>query len=146
MEKSKMSFGEGVVSGFRQILTFNGRARRKELFSYGLVVTLPWLAVMFWLLSLGASLPRVVQMGMLGLYAFLMLAVLWRRYQDVGQEGYLSLVLYAALYGIVQDFDFEGAKLLQLVLTGIAGLVLYRLFQDSQPMGNAYGASPKYQE
>lgn len=140
-----MTFFQGVRSGFSGLLRFSGRARRMELFSFGLVVTIPWMAVMIWVLTLGEAVSHVVKTGLLGLYAFLMLAVLWRRYQDVGQEGYIVFVLYAALYGIAQDFGFEGAKLLQLMLTGIAGLALFKLMQDSHPAANAYGPSPKYQ-
>ncbi|MBR8702827.1 DUF805 domain-containing protein [Porphyromonas levii] len=145
MERSRMTFFQGVRSGFGGLFRFSGRARRMELFSFGLVVTIPWMAVMIWLLTLGEAVPQAVMAGLLGLYAFLMLAVLWRRCQDVGQEGYIVFVLYAALYGIAQDFGFEGAKLLQLMLTGIAGLALFKLMQDSHPAANAYGPSPKYQ-
>ena len=141
-----MSFAQGVASGFRRIFCLSGRARRMELFSYGLVVSIPWVAVVIWLLTLGAAVPRMAMIGMLCLYMLLMTAVLWRRYQDVGQEGYITFVLYAAIYGMSVDFGFEGANLLRLVLVGIGAFALFKLMQDSQPEPNAHGASPKYVE
>lgn len=141
-----MSFAQGVASGFRGLFRLSGRARRMELFSYGLVVTLVWLGVVALLFNLWKEVPQVIVTGIPFLYMFLMLGVVWRRYQDVGQEGYLAFVLYAVLYGISVEFGFEGEEILKLVLTGIAGLLFYWLMQDGQPERNAHGPSPKYME
>lgn len=139
-----MSFAQGVSRGFLGIFRLSGRARRKELFSYGLVVFMIWLGLAIVFFNLNEEMPRIVEIGLSVLYMVLMLGVIWRRYQDVGQEGYLALVLYAVAYGTTVDFGFDGQQILKHLLTGFAGILGYWLMQDGHPESNAHGPSPKY--
>lgn len=141
-----MSFLEGVVSGFKGVATFSGRARRMELFSYGIVVGLLFLVVLYCVVMSDALYsPEVLQVTA-DLYLLSMLAVMWRRYHDVGQEGCMSLVLIVATYGngLVADLGFTGDYIVRSLLLGVSAWTLYKLIQDGDKGGNAHGASPKY--
>lgn len=140
MQQTRMTFSQGVIAGFRKLAVLDGRSRRMELASYGIVVTAVCLAV-------AVLLPTTsLKLGTLIVYALLMFSVLWRRFQDVGREGYNVAILYLLLYGLTADFGFEGENYFKLAMTGIAGVLLFLLMKDCKEPRNKYGLSPKYTE
>lgn len=148
MKKNKMSLWEGVKQGFRKILTFSGRSRRMEFFSYGLFVTLIMLATLVSVFILIDELPPsaipIIIKVIGGLYIFMMLAVTIRRFQDVGKSVIYPALMIMSIPPIITPFDFPGSNILIVACFGILGLTLSYLFADGKPEPNEYGPSPKY--
>ena len=130
MEKIKMTFKEATVAVFTNFFNFNGRARRKEF----------WTFVLFYIVIMVGAIALDVTMGLnkylYGNGPFYMIANLitffpWlsaiiRRLHDVGHSGvYILWALVPFIGGII---------------------ILYATLKDSEAGSNDYGDSPKYPE
>jgi uncharacterized membrane protein YhaH (DUF805 family) len=122
-----VSFGDAVRSVLTQYAVFSGRSRRSEYW-YFTLFDLIILAVAF---ALGATGNEMLTYVALALYVVNVLgllvpgiAVTVRRLHDTGRSGWWYLLSFVPFGAFV---------------------VLYFLLQDSQPMTNAYGPSPKHE-
>lgn len=119
-----MTFGDAVISAFTKYAVFTGRARRAEfwyfhLFNLLIVSCLGFISLLF--RSSG------LMSGLVGLYYLATIvptyAVIWRRLQDTGRNGFYYFLSFIPLVG------------------GI--LLLIWLCQEGQHGPNAYGPDPK---
>ncbi len=142
-----MTFAEALRACFDKAFTFSGRASRAEY----------WWFVLFWLLSYvtlatvaGLSLP--LWLGEAALTVFLiamaapLLAVSFRRLQDTGRTGWLSLAwVFGAL--VASGGRLFGSS--EAVFTGVAmeiGISLTLLVwmaAPGMPGPNAFGPAPR---
>ncbi|MCL6220270.1 DUF805 domain-containing protein [Zunongwangia pacifica] len=115
------------LKAFRQYSDFNGRARRKEYFMFGLFNAL--FSIICMLISFGLSnlLESSIFISIYVLYTLASLlpslAVSVRRMHDIGKSGWMLLVSFIPLVGAIW--------MLMLLIT------------DSDPQNNQYGSNPK---
>ena len=116
-----MTFTQAVQSVFSQYATFSGRARRSEYWFFvlfnivvgGVLSLLGRYLTLFYILS-----------GLYELAVFIpSLAVLWRRFHDIGKGGGWFFIGLIPLVGWI--------------------FVLVWLCRDSQPGDNVFGPNPK---
>ncbi|WBL21495.1 DUF805 domain-containing protein [Zunongwangia sp. HRR-M8] len=115
------------LKAFRQYSDFNGRARRKEYFMFGLfnaLFTILCIAVSS-ALSAWLETPAFISIYVLYMLATLVpsIAVSVRRLHDIGKSGWMLLVNFIPLVGPIW--------------------MLILLITDSDPENNEYGANPK---
>ena len=130
MEKIKMTFKEATVAVFTNFFNFNGRARRKEF----------WTFVLFYIVIMAGAVALDVTMGLnkysysngpfciiANLITFLpYLSAIIRRLHDVGHSGKYILWVFVPFIGAI--------------------IILYATLKDSEVGSNDYGDSPKYPE
>lgn len=117
-----MNFMDAVKHVFSNYATFSGRARRSEywyffLFNFVVAAVLEVLARAISLFSVLSALYAVA-------VVVPTLAVIWRRFHDIGKSGAWYFIILVPLVGWI--------------------FVLIWLCKDSQPDTNQYGPSPKY--
>ncbi|WBL26559.1 DUF805 domain-containing protein [Zunongwangia sp. HGR-M22] len=115
------------LKAFRQYSDFNGRARRKEYFMFGLFNALFTILCIALSSALSAWLETPAFIGIYVLYMLATLvpsiAVSVRRLHDIGKSGWMLLVNFIPLVGPIW--------------------MLILLITDSDPENNEYGANPK---
>lgn len=154
-----MGFGDAIAVCFQKYVVFSGRARRPEY----------WYFVLFSLLvGIAASIIDVQILGkkledtgpielIVNLALFLPgLAVLWRRFHDVGYSGWLVLAFLVGIFvgalatGVGAAMIDTGEQGLGVIVV-VAGLILLLiaviwmiviLASRSQEGANQYGAEP----
>lgn len=135
-----MTFGNALVSFFKNIFNFSGRARRKEYFSVMLLVVIIIIALSF---LFGDDREDIINLAIIrGLIALLIVPLCFRRLHDIGLNGGFSLL------PCLSYLAFIGGIRIGLVVTFpvnlVAGLFfLYLSLVDSDPNTNFYGPSPK---
>lgn len=117
-----MSFMDAVKNVFFNYATFSGRARRTEYWYF----TLFNVIVAAVLNTLAQIVPALAFLS--GAYSLAILipslAVIWRRFHDIGKGGAWYFIILVPLVGWI--------------------IVLVWLCKDSQPGANQFGPSPKY--
>ena len=133
--KPSLSFGQAVSACFSKYATFTGRARRSEywwftllLFVIGLLTNIAYYVVLF---QGNGDLSRAQSVSVIGGIIYLVfflpsIAVLFRRLHDTGHSGWCWLLGIIPLVGAI--------------------ILLVWCCQDSDPMPNKYGPSPKYED
>jgi uncharacterized membrane protein YhaH (DUF805 family) len=140
-----MSFAEALHAGFDKAFVFSGRASRPEY----------WWFVLFFLLSFvtlsvvtALSFPQALSI-LPGLFALVMAVPLaaagFRRMQDTGRTGWLSLVW------IVGSATASGGRLIgsaeveflgEAAALGMMAMILYWQAQPGRRGPNAFGPDP----
>lgn len=152
-----MSPAAAVRTAFRKTVTFSGRAPRTELWWWRLFTILAAaliavvVGVLAQLIIAPSASPRgAIQGWQVGAVAYVLLAIpsfalVWRRFQDVGLPGWVSLLWISAF---ALGLGAQGANaLLPMTLLYVAGWLLYLLntvvaFWPSSAGDNRYGPEP----
>lgn len=146
---------------FRHYADFSGRARRSEYWYFVLFSVLIYIGItILYCIFAGSPIdpytytynPGFIMVnGLVALGFFLpSIAVLVRRFHDIGKSGMWVLWFYVAIFAceIIQFIlVYAGLAIISipisLAIFGISIWVLVLLCKDSQPGANQYGPNPK---
>lgn len=118
-----MGLGEAVKSVFSQYATFSGRARRSEYWYFVLFQIIVGVVLGVLALIIGESLVKVID-GIWTLATLIPgLAVVWRRFHDIGKSGAWYFIFLVPVVGWI--------------------FLLVWLCKDSEPGDNRFGPNPK---
>lgn len=129
-----LSFGQAISNCFSKYATFKGRARRSEYWWFALLMGIIGLIAnviqYYALFEMGLTIDQAQIVSIFPAIVYLVffipsLAVLWRRLHDTGHSGWCWLLSLIPIIGFI--------------------ILLVWCCQDSDPMSNKYGPSPKYQ-
>ena len=116
-----MGFGEAVKTVLSKYADFSGRARRSEYWYFTLfLVVASFVAA---LVDLAIGVPLLQVLVLLGTLVP-SIAVTVRRLHDTGRSGWLYLIVFIPIVGVI--------------------VLLVFLCQDSKPEPNQWGPSPKH--
>lgn len=132
MEKIKMTFKEATVAVFSNFFNFNGRARRKEY----------WTFILFYIVIIVGAVALDVSMG-LNAYSY--------PYSNGPFYIIANIITFfpwlSATIRRLHDVGHSGIYILWSLVPFIGGLIiLYATLEDSEAGSNDYGDSPKYPE
>lgn len=116
-----MKFNEAVISGFKNIGNFSGRATRSEFWWYYLFVTLLAIAVglieiFVFGIELDSEMDQMITRITQAVTTALTLSVFIRRLHDTGKSGWWLLIIFTIIgliplvYWLAKDTSPEGNK------------------------------------